>query len=346
MGDVHDRPPNRLVVTTVIRETPTSVSLTFARPRSDEFQYRPGQFLTLRIPSDECGAVARCYSLSSSPSTDDDLKVTVKRTRGGYASNWICDHVSVGTSIEVLPPAGTFTPRSYDDDLLMFAGGSGITPILSIVKSVLAEGSAKIVVVYANRGDEDVIFARDLDRLCRAYPDRLTVIHWLESLQGLPTPDLLAGLIWSFPATAAFLCGPAPFMAAVRDGLALTGFDQRRVYAEIFTSLSGDPFAVIPSPDNGSEPGDLVKCRVELDGRSYTLDWPRDVTLLDLLLHAGIDAPHACREGECGACACTVIEGEVAMDRSDVLDAEDIGNGVALGCQARPVTDEVTVTFQ
>ena len=349
MSDADDALASRaaLTVTEVVNETDTAVSLVFARPAGKEFGYRPGQFLTFRIPSEQCGAVARCYSLSSSPSTDDYLKVTVKRTPGGYGSNWICDNVTAGSALEVLPPAGTFTPRSYDHDLLAFAGGSGITPIMSIVKSMLAEGRANVVVVYANRDDRDVIFARELDELCRGYPHRLTVIHWLDSLQGLPTPDLLGSLTSWFTYSDVFLCGPAPFMSAVRDALTALDFDRRHLHAEVFTSLSSDPFAAtdsLPGEQTGAE--GAATAHVEIDGQTHSVSWPRKRTLVETLLDAGIDVPYACREGECGACACTVTDGQVTMERSDILDAADIARGLALGCQARPVTDEVTVTFE
>lgn len=348
MGHAGDAPSAHTVLTVddLVQETPTSVSLIFERPPGDDFGYRPGQFLTFRVPSEVCGGVARCYSMSSSPDTDDHLKVTVKRTADGYASNWICDHATVGTQLEVLPPAGTFTPRNYDNDLLLFAGGSGITPIISIIKSVLARGCGKSTVVYANRYETDVIFARELDRLCRAHPRRLSVIHWLDSLQGMPTPDLLAGLVLPFSASEFFLCGPAPFMAIVRAGLVLAGVDARNVHAEVFTSLTGDPFAVADRlAEHPSATAEAAKVHVELDGQIHTLEWPRNQTLVEMLIAADIDVPHACREGECGACACTVTDGEVVMDRSEILDPDDIARGVALGCQTRPVTDEVTVTF-
>ena len=133
----------RLRVARVIPETAEACSIEFEvdSADADRFGYRPGQFLTVRIPSDRCGSVARCYSLSSSPHTDGRPKVTVKRTADGYGSNWLCDQIAAGDELDALPPAGVFTPRSLDDDLLLLAAGSGITPVISIVKSALAAGS-------------------------------------------------------------------------------------------------------------------------------------------------------------------------------------------------------------
>ncbi|ESV65163.1 3-ketosteroid-9-alpha-hydroxylase reductase subunit [Mycobacteroides abscessus MAB_091912_2446] len=149
-----------LKVVEIIRETGDAVSLVFEVPDAlvDAFRYRPGQFLTLKIPSEQTGSVARCYSLSSSPHLDDDLVVTVKRTDGGYASNWLCDNVGVGDHITVLTPSGVFVPRSLDSDFLLIAAGSGITPMLSIAKSVLLGGAGTVYLFYANRDAQSVIF--------------------------------------------------------------------------------------------------------------------------------------------------------------------------------------------
>src|SRR6195256_5249771 len=166
----------RLRVAEVITETADACSIVFDTP---QLRYRPGQFLTLRIPSDRTGSVARCYSLCSSPFTGDPMTVTVKRTADGYASNWLCDHAHAGMKIHVLQPSGTFVPKTLDTDFLLLAAGSGITPMMAICKSALSEGSGKVVLIYANRDENSVIFAGALRELSAKYPDRLTVVHWL-----------------------------------------------------------------------------------------------------------------------------------------------------------------------
>ena len=154
-----------LQVAEVVEETADARSLVFTVPdgRSDipaeRLRYSPGQFLTLRVPSERTGSVARCYSLCSSPFTDDPLTVTVKRTADGYASNWLCDNAHAGMQIHVLAPSGTFVPKTLDTDFLLLAAGSGITPMMAICKSALAEGSGKVVLIYANRDENSVIFA-------------------------------------------------------------------------------------------------------------------------------------------------------------------------------------------
>ncbi|MFF0612260.1 2Fe-2S iron-sulfur cluster-binding protein [Nocardia tengchongensis] len=337
-----------LRVSAVINETTDACSLVFDVPEDlrERFSYQPGQFLTLRIPSDLTGSVARCYSLASSPHTDDQPKVTIKRTVDGYASNWVCDNLKAGDTIEVLPPSGVFTPKNLDEDLLLFAAGSGITPVMSILKSALARGNGRIVVVYANRDHESVIFARELRELADKNPQRVVVIHWLETLQGLPTADAFAALVAPYTAYEAFMCGPKPFMDRVHDALGQLGMPRNRTHAEVFNSLSGDPFAdVAPTEISAEEAADAASVEVELDGETHEMTWPRSQTLVDIMLSKGLDVPYSCLEGECGSCACTVLEGEVEMENAEILDPEDIANGYILGCQARPVTDHLKIQF-
>lgn len=338
-----------LTVSEVIRETGDACSVVFDVPteRAAAFDYRPGQFLTLRIPSDQCGSVARCYSLSSSPYTDAALKVTVKRSVDGFASHWVCDNLAPGDTLEVLPPSGVFTPASLDADLLLFAGGSGITPVISIVKSALAKGGGSIVLVYANRDAESVIFAEELRELAQTHPERLVVVHWLESLQGLPTAERLRTLAEPFATRDAFICGPQPYMNAVRAALRELDFPKDRVHVERFVSLAGNPFErtepEVAELEPDLEPAELT---VDLDGQTRSLRWPRNQKLLDFLLDNDLDAPFSCREGACSACACRIVGGEVRMLNNEVLEQEDLDDGIRLACQSLPVTDEVSISYE
>ena len=181
----------KLKVVDVVEETEDARSVVLEADDSlrERLGYRPGQFLTVAVPSTETGLVARCYSLSSAPHESDLMKITVKRTVDGYASNWICDNVRPGQTLTVLPPSGVFTPKDFDADFLLFAGGSGITPVISIAKTALARGDGQVVLVYANRDERSVIFAEELRALAEKYPDRLVTIHWLESCRGCPPPS-------------------------------------------------------------------------------------------------------------------------------------------------------------
>ncbi|GAA4717324.1 ferredoxin--NADP reductase [Nocardioides conyzicola] len=358
-----------LKVVDVVEETADAHSISFEVPAGaeEQFAYKPGQFLTLAVPSDQTGVAARCYSLSSSPVGGGPLTITVKRTVDGYASNWVCDHLREGDSIHVLPPSGIFTPASLSADLLLFAGGSGITPVISITRTALEQGTGRIVLFYANRDEASVIFGRELTALAAAHPDRLQVVHWLESVQGLPSQDQMRAFASAYPSYDAFVCGPAPFMKMTIAALKELEFPRERRHQEKFVSLGGNPFGDLhdkevaeheiedaeSDPDDVTEaaPGDPgpegpVRLEVELDGENYSFDdWAPGTKLLDHLEAKGVKAPYSCREGECSACAIRLLEGEVKMLHNDVLDDDDLAEGIRLGCQSVPVTDTVKVTY-
>jgi len=367
-----------LLVVGVVEETADAHSVSFAVPEGAEaeFDYKPGQFLTLAVPSDLTGVAARCYSLSSSPHDGGPLTVTVKRTVDGYASNWVCDNLREGSTIRALPPSGIFTPANLDADLLLFAGGSGITPIMSITRTALAHGRGKVVLFYANRDERSVIFASELAALAAEHPHRLVVVHWLESVQGLPTQEQLRTFTEPFTSYDAFVCGPAPFMKLTIAALRELEFPRERRHQEKFVSLGGNPFGdpeqqaeaeheleeadsddaftegTPPAPPQDAVPveeaphqGD-VRLEVELDGETYSYDdWAPTTKLLEHLESKGVRAPYSCREGECSACAVRLLEGEVKMLNNDVLDDEDLADGIRLACQSLPVTDVVRATY-
>ncbi|WP_310963610.1 ferredoxin--NADP reductase [Nocardioides terrisoli] len=355
-----------LTVTEVIEETEDARSIVFEVPPelTDTFAYVPGQFLTVAVPSERTGLVARCYSLSSTPHSGRH-QITVKRTVDGYASNWLHANLRAGDTLRVLPPSGIFSPKDLDDDFLLFAGGSGITPVMSIARSALEKGSGQVVLFYANRDERSVIFAGALQELAARYADRLVVVHWLESVQGLPSAAQLKAFAAHFTTYTAFVCGPAPFMKAVTDSLKELDFPRARRHQEKFVSLGGNPFgeveevlaaqAVLDEVDDGDEEGDEpgaavvtgpVTVEVELDGEQHTFDdWAGDKPLLEFLEDKGLDAPFSCREGQCSACACMVLEGEVTMRNNEVLDAEDLADGIRLACQSMPASEKLRITY-
>lgn len=355
-------PSHLLTVKDVIRETDDACSVVFDVPSEivDDFVHKSGQFLTIAVPSDRDGLAARSYSLSSAPG--DPLTVTVKRTADGYASNWINDNVKPGDRLRVLPPSGIFSPADLDADLLLFAGGSGVTPVISIARTALRHGSGRIVVFYANRDERSVIFAREWAQMAAEHPERLQVVHWLESVQGLPSQEQLKAFAADFATYDAFVCGPAPFMKAATAALKELGFPRERRHQEKFVSLGGNPFGDVPELAGGerdqaeadAEPAghdapsrqSPVALEVELDGATTSYDdWDPGTPMLDFLEAKGVKAPYSCREGECSACAFRLLEGEVKMLRNDVLEQEDLDDGIRLGCQSLPITDTVRVTY-
>jgi 3-ketosteroid 9alpha-monooxygenase subunit B len=328
-------------VAEVVRETGDACSLVLDVPFAllATFGYRPGQFVTVRVPSERCGSVARCYSLSSSPLAGERPAITVKRS--GFASNWIVDHVVAGMVLELLPPAGTFCPPSLEGDFLLFAAGSGITPVMSILKSALAAGHGRVVLVYANRDEGSVIFGPSLRALASDSGGRLVVVHWLDSLLGVPSAAALAALARPYAAFDAYVCGPDPFLAVARDALSRLGVPGARVHVERFVSLAENPFEVTAAPDGGP----AASLSVTLDGVTTLLAWPAGTRMLDVLIDAGLDAPYSCRQGICGACACQLTGGKVDMAHNEVLEAADLADGYILACQAVSLTPEVRITY-
>src|SRR3954453_13577983 len=355
----------QLRVAEVIEETEDARSVVFEVPAElqETFAYTPGQFLTVAVPSERTGLVARCYSLSSAPHSGRH-QITVKRTIDGYASNWIRDNLKAGDTLRVLPPSGIFTPKDVDTDFLLFAGGSGITPVISIARTALEKGTGKVVLLYANDDEASVIFARELAALAAEHPDRFTVVHWLVSGQALPSEPQLGLFASYFSSYTAFVCGPAPFMKAATNALKELGFPRERRHQEKFVSLGGNPFgdveevlaaqAELRDADDGEgddpapEPAVTgpVSVEVELDGQEYSFDdWQGDKVLLEFLEEKGVDAPFSCREGQCSACACVVLEGEVTLLHNEVLDTEDLAEGIRLVCQAKPASEKLRISY-
>ena len=342
---------HRLHVRAVMEETADSKSLVFDVPPelAAVFAYKPGQFLTLRLPLGD-RHVRRCYSMSSAPATDDAPRVTVKRIAQGLGSNWICDHVKAGDTIEVLAPSGTFTPRTgLDGDFLLLAGGSGITPVFSILRSALHLGGGRIVLLYMNRDERSVIFGKELMALAAAYPTRLQVIHWLDSVQGVPSLAQLAELAKPFCGGHAFICGPGPFMDAAVEALQAIEMPSERIHVERFMSLPDEEDTVaLDAAAAADAPAPAVEqAQVELllDGELHRFACDGSQTLLDAAFAAGIDPPHSCQAGMCASCMCRVVEGSVYLRHNEVLDKKDLAKAWTLACQALPTSQLVRVEF-
>lgn len=336
-----------LTVRAVVEETADTKSLVFEVPaeHAQAFHYKPGQFLTLRLPV--AGRhLPRCYSMSSTPGVDDALRVTVKRVRDGRGSNWVCDQIRAGDMLEVAPPAGVFTPRMLDGDFLLLAGGSGITPVFSILRAVLQGGIGRITLLYANRDERSVIFRDELKALAAAYPTRLQVIHWLDSVQGVPSVSQLAELARQSRDAQAFICGPGPFMDAAVDALHAIEMAQERIHVERFASLPDEDSAAesavnTPPPDAVDE----AEVELRLDGQVHHLRCSGTETLLDAALRAGINAPYSCQAGLCAACMCQVKEGSVHLRHNEALDKKALAKSWTLACQAVPTSKTLRIQF-
>jgi 3-ketosteroid 9alpha-monooxygenase subunit B len=337
-----------LRVARVVDETADSKSVWLDIPDelSGTFGYRSGQFITLRLPVDG-RHVPRCYSMSSAPGLDAGLRVTIKRVAGGRGSNWVCDQVRAGDTLQVLPPAGVFSPRSVDGDFLLLAGGSGITPVLSILRTVLARGTGRALLIYANRDERSVIFRDELNALAAAHPTRLQVVHWLDSVQRIPSVSQIAELARPWPAAQAFICGPGPFMDAAVAALQSAGLDGDRVHVERFVSLPDEGAEVVAEDTVAPEVPlvDEARLEIELNGEVHVIDTRRGETVLDAALRHKIDAPFSCQAGLCASCMCQVVQGGVHLRHNEALDQKDLSRGWTLSCQALPTSAQLRVKF-
>lgn len=338
-----------LKVAQVIDETVDARSVVFELPAElkDTFKYKPGQHLQLHVP---CGdkPLPRCYSLSSSPAYDEPIRVTVKRIAEGRASNWVCDKLKAGDTLEVMPPAGMFTPRSMDHNLRMFSGGSGITPVFSIIRTVLKSGKGRINLLYANRDEDSVIFSDELTELARQHPDRLQVVHWLDSVQGQPpTKEQISAIAkdWGLDDSECYICGPSIFMDTTAEALYALGVPHSLVHIERFVSLPDNAdveCAPAVTPSGGGE-GSVLE--VELDGETHTIELASGELMIEAMEAAGLQPPFSCRAGACAACMCHLEEGEVEMQCNHVLDESDVEQGWILGCQAVAKSRKVKIKY-
>jgi 3-ketosteroid 9alpha-monooxygenase subunit B len=270
----------------------------------------------------------------------------------------VCDHVKAGDVIEVMAPSGLFVPRSLDGDFLLLAGGSGITPVFSILRTVLAKATGRVTLLYANRDEKSVIFSAELQALAAAHPARLQVIHWLDSVQGVPSVAQLTELARSRTESAAqsaapvqaFICGPGLFMDAAVAALQALNLPSEHIHVERFVSLPDEEALAAataaakeapPLPDAVDE----AEVEVLLDGQVHTLHCGGTETLLEAALRAGLNAPYSCQAGMCASCMCQVVEGSVHLRHNDVLDDKDLAKAWTLACQAVPTSARLRIKF-
>ena len=327
---------HRLTVADVIEETADTRSFVLDIPPALEarFAYVAGQYCTFRtmIGGEQ---VVRCYSMSSSPETRDPFTVTVKRVPGGKMSNWMNETLTSGDTIDVMPPAGAFVLRTAETPIVAFAGGSGITPILSIMKTVLVSTAREIVLVYANRGPDSVIFAEAIERLRAGSDGRLSVHQHLDSEKGFLDAAACAALVGNRTQADFFVCGPGPYMKVVLAGLDQRGVDPGRVFIERF-DLPGEA----PSVESATE-----SVTIRLEGRKRRVRYEPGDTILDTARRAGFNPPFACQAGNCGTCMAYLENGTVTMRVNNALGADEVEQGWVLTCQSIPTSREVLVDY-
>jgi 3-ketosteroid 9alpha-monooxygenase subunit B len=346
-----------LRVKAVVDETHDTRSLVLDVPPElrDAFAYRPGQFCSFRIHVGD-DEVARCYSMSSAPETDGDLTVTVKRVPGGVVSNWLNDHVTAGDVLEVTRPSGSFCVRPGDRPVIGFCGGSGVTPVISIAKSVLASTARPVELLYANRDRRSVIFEAALRRLEEAEPDRFGVRHHIDADAGLIDAAAITAFVAGRVDADFFICGPAPFMDLVETTLLGLGVDPASIAIERFAAASpaerdldaavgGDGAA---APDDRSEAGTEVPEQIVLilKGKKHRLDHRAGDTVLETARRGNVSTPYSCEAGNCATCMALVREGTVVMRVNDALEPDEVEEGWVLTCQSLPTSASLTVEFE
>ncbi|MEM7137373.1 MAG: ferredoxin--NADP reductase [Myxococcota bacterium] len=336
---------HKLSIAGIIQETHDTRSFVLDVPASlrGEFDYSSGQFLTFEVPWNGM-ALRRCYSLSSAPTIDPWPKVTVKRVEAGRVSNWFNDKLSVGDAIGVQRPEGRFVLRSDQGDrgVFLFGGGSGITPVISILKTALRNTERKVKLVYANREARSVIFDDELALWRAEFPDRLEIVHHLDSTRGFMTVDDVKSHLRGWEQAEYFVCGPTGYMDTVEAAFKTGGIDLEQTKFERFISpvdpdRRDETAEAVPAQLNGEVPASF---RMTLEGQSHEVPYEQGSTLLEAAVKAGHRPPSSCEDGYCGCCMALLKSGDVTMATHDALEPSDIERGWVLACQACPSSKE------
>jgi ring-1,2-phenylacetyl-CoA epoxidase subunit PaaE len=351
---------HRLAVAEVIPETPEAKSIRFEVPPelAETFRFRPGQHLTLKA---EIGGeeVRRNYSLCVAP-REGALKVTVKRIAGGLFSNWANDNLKPGDSLDVMPPHGSFTcdfAAGARNHYVGFAGGSGITPVMSLLRTALAEEpESRFTLFYGNRDSQSVIFLEELARLKNRYLSRLEVHHFLaeesediELFNGMldraKCDEVLEHLVDPADVSAFFICGPGPMMDSAEQALLARSVPRDKIHIERFTA-DRPPEALQAQLEAMSRGAEGLTMAVTLDGRKRRIPFSAEAgNILDSARLAGLPAPFACKAGVCATCRARIVSGSVEMAARYGLTDEEIAAGYVLTCQSVPKGEGVEVDY-
>jgi len=361
MSDIHFYP---LSIKSVHPETDTAVCVTFDVPDEykDKFKFIQGQFLTLKADI-EGQEVRRSYSICSGIN-DGHMRVGIKRVKHGLFSNYANDSFKAGDTVEVMPPQGNFYSQlnGKAKNYMCIAVGSGITPMISIIKTVLQEEpESRVTLIYGNRRSTSVMFKDELGFIKNRYLNRFQWINIMdEEDQGA---DLLNGRIDNQKGAAlhasklidilrtdeAFICGPEAMMSEVSRGFRASGLSDDQIHYELFANSSEDSEKIIQKAQQRIETyGEekTSKVTVIADGRSIAFELATvGENILDAGMHNGIELPYSCKAGVCSTCKCKLVKGKVDMDISHGLEDHEIESGYILSCQAHPISDEVVVDF-
>jgi ring-1,2-phenylacetyl-CoA epoxidase subunit PaaE len=349
---------HRLAVNDLRRESADAVSLTFAIPQelADDYSFNPGQYLTLRTTMDG-EEVRRSYSICSGPD-DGELRIAVKKVDGGAFSNWAAEELKAGDQLDVMTPTGRFGVAPAPDSARLyvgFAAGSGITPILSIVKGVLArEPNSRFFLFYGNRSTQSMMFLEPLEELKDRFLQRFSLFHVISGeeqdipilhgrLDGEKVRVLLRSLVPAAQVDHVFICGPAGMSEDIEATCRAIGIADEKIHVERFVSEFGGK----PRAKKVIQPGAPPKAMASLtiDGKRREVPVAEDESILDAALRAGMDLPFACKGGMCSTCRAKLVEGEAAMDVNYSLEPWELKAGFILTCQAKPVSEKIVVDY-
>lgn len=345
-----------LRVKEVRQETPDSLSLVFDSHPAFR-NYLAGQFLTLKavIGQEE---VRRAYSICSSPAMDEEIAITIKRVEGGKMSNWVLRQVVPGMMLDLMPPLGNFVFQPHSSKkrwFMLFAAGSGITPVFSILKTVLAsEPQSFVSLLYGNRSQDDIIYRSELQKLADAHPARLRVIHvlsrpsegWFGETGRIDEHKIMQLIedlkpVSPFEETQVYMCGPAAMMDTITPVLLSQGVKQDCLHREKF-SRTTEELLRDHQADDGDE-GLNARIRILLNGKWHEFEAPKKTSILDAALDHGLDMPYSCQSGLCTACRGKCLKGKVRLEESDGLSDEELKEGYVLTCVGHAVTSEVEI---
>lgn len=337
-------------------ETNDCVSVVFEVPASlqSAFAYQAGQHLTLKKTINGAD-LRRNYSLCSAPH-ENEWRVAIKKMEQGTFSTWANDHLQTGDQLEVMPPAGNFTIRNTSAKKFVgIAAGSGITPVVSILKTVLTQQPhSHFTLLYGNKTRHSIIFKEEIEALKNKFMDRLQVVHILSREKTLTTVNqgridaskcetLFKGLLPQ-DADAYYICGPEEMIFSVRDFLEGKGIEKNKIHFELFTTQASVKKQLHNQQQNQEGPASEIS--IQLDGRSFSFKLPFDnENILDAALKQGADLPFACKGGVCCTCKAKLVSGEVEMDVNYGLEHEEVEQGYILTCQSHPLTEKVVIDF-
>ncbi|HLV41271.1 MAG TPA: 1,2-phenylacetyl-CoA epoxidase subunit PaaE [Brumimicrobium sp.] len=348
-----------LTVKDIRQETDDAVSIALTVPTelNTDYNYKPGQYLTFRTTLEE-EEVRRSYSICTGLH-ENELRVAVKKMVHGKFSTFANKELKVGDEIEVMTPMGTFITEINEDtekSFLFFAGGSGITPVMSLIKTILHTAKkSNVTLIYGNRGFDHIIFRAELEDLKNQYMNKFSLMHVFSNerignklQEGLLDKNQIEkiynAILKGQAIDEVFVCGPEPTIFAVKDVFEEVGLDAKKVHFELFTSptqKNTNPFPTVVASENIE-----ANIKVILDGEEILLNLASDgVSILDAAAKAGADVPYSCKGGVCCTCKAKVLEGEARMDVNYALEKDEVEAGYILTCQAHPVSEKLIVSF-